>query len=193
MMASDPVENVPGTFDPKSDRHSWVSCSVEETQAIGETLGRALRAGDVLAFYGELGSGKTTMIQGLARGLGRAPETIKSPTFVLMREYPGEIPLVHLDGYRLAGAPSVAWLDVELLFAPEKITVIEWAERFEGLLPDDHLAIRLHHVSTNRRRLVWEPSGDRAHTIVEQLRQSKIQNPKSEISSVEEHDDATRD
>ena len=147
----------------------FLSASVEETQAFGESLGRALRAGDVIALYGELGSGKTTLIQGIARGLGRAPETIKSPTFVLLREYPGEVPLVHLDGYRLAGAPSVAWLDIELLFAPEKITVIEWAERCEGLLPEDRLTIRLQHVSTNRRRLAFIPSGARSEAIVKQL------------------------
>ena len=146
-----------------------VTSSVEETQSLGEALGRALRAGDVLALYGELGSGKTTLIQGIARGLERAPETIKSPTFVLMREYPGEIPLVHLDGYRLSGAPSVAWLDMELLFAPEKITVIEWAERCDGLLPEDCVTIRLQHVSANRRRLALIPSGARSEAVVKQF------------------------
>src|SRR3990167_3938844 len=80
-----------------------VSGSVEETQAVGERLGRWLRAGDVVALRGELGSGKTTLVQGIARGLEREPGSIKSPTFVLMREYPGEVPLIHVDGYRLSG------------------------------------------------------------------------------------------
>lgn len=158
---------------------SWeiITGSVEHTQQVGEALGRALRAGDVVALHGELGSGKTTLIQGVARGLGRAPETIKSPTFVLMREYSGEIPLVHIDGYRLSGAPSVAWLDVELLFAPSKITLIEWAERFEGVLPEDHLTIRLSHVSTNRRGIRLSPHGARAEQIVEAL--SRIRSPQT--------------
>ena len=148
------------------------TASVEETQALGERIGRVLRPGDVVALYGELGSGKTTLIQGLARGLGRDPETIKSPTFVLMREYAGEVPLVHIDGYRLEGAPAVAWLDIELIFSPEKITVIEWAERFEGLLPEQHLQVRLAHVSTNRRRISLVPVGARAAAIVTQLNEA---------------------
>ena len=143
-----------------------VTSSVEETQAFGERLGRVLHAGDVIALHGELGSGKTTLIQGIARGLGRDPEAIKSPTFVLMREYPGATPIVHIDGYRLEGAPSAAWLDVELMFSPQKITVIEWAERFEGLLPEVYLQVRLRHVSTNRRRIALEPHGTRAEEIV---------------------------
>lgn len=168
------------------------STSVEETQVLGERLGRILKPGDVVALYGELGSGKTTLTQGLARGLGYDPERIKSPTFVLMREYapiltaeraarPGDhaeraggaggaIPLVHIDGYRLEGAPAVAWLDVELIFAPSKVTVIEWAERFAGLLPDERLEVHLTHVSTNRRRLALTANGDRSREALEALR-----------------------
>ena len=101
--------NPVGGQNPKSEAAlEFTSGSVEETQAFGERLGRVLQPGDVVALYGELGSGKTTLIQGMARGLGRDPDSIKSPTFVLMREYPGEIPLVHVDGYRLEGPPAVA-------------------------------------------------------------------------------------
>lgn len=140
----------------------FISSSVEETQAFGEQLGRTLRAGDIVALHGELGSGKTTLIQGIARGLGRDPATIKSPTFVLMREYQGDTPLVHVDGYRLEGAPAAAALDLDLLFSPRKITLIEWAERFANLLPDDRLDIHLSHLSTNRRQLKLMPRGARA-------------------------------
>lgn len=143
-----------------------LSGSVEETQAFGERIGRLLRSGDVVALQGELGSGKTTLIQGMARGLGRDPSTVKSPTFVLVREYPGEVPIVHVDGYRLEGPPAVARLDVELIFSPQKITLIEWAERFAGLLPEHHLRVQLSHVSTNRRRLQLVPSGTRAAELV---------------------------
>ena len=130
-----------------------LSNSVEETQAVGERLGRLLRAGDVVALSGELGSGKTTLIQGIAKGLGRDPNIVKSPTFVLMRVYPGEPPLVHIDGYRLAGAPAVAWLDLDMIFSPSNITLIEWADRFLGLLPKHQVVMSLEHVSTNRRRI----------------------------------------
>ncbi len=95
-----------------------LSGSLEETQALGERLGRLLQPGDVVALHGELGSGKTTIIQGIARGLGCESDRVKSPTFVLMREYPGRTPLAHLDGYRLEGAPAAAWLDLDLIYSP---------------------------------------------------------------------------
>ena len=157
-------------YDVRSTKYETVSGSVEETQAFGEQLGRALRPGDVVALHGELGSGKTTLIQGLARGLGLNPDAVKSPTFVLMREYrSGPVPLIHIDGYRLEGAPSIAWLDLDLLFSPQKVTVIEWAERFEGLLPEDRVELLLAHVSANRRRLSANGTGARSHEVIAQL------------------------
>ena len=150
----------------------FISGSVEDTQTFGERLGRAVRPGDVVALQGELGSGKTTLIQGIARGLGRDPETIKSPTFVLMREYPGEVPLVHVDGYRLEGVLAVAALDLDFVFSEHKVTVIEWAERFAGLLPADYLQVYLSHVSANRRRLKAVGSSARGQRIISQLQLS---------------------
>ena len=154
-----------------------VSHSAEDTQAFGAQLGRWLSLGDVVALHGALGSGKTTLIQGLARGLGRSPDSVKSPTFVLMREYPGEVPLVHIDGYRLAAAPSASWLDVELIFSPHKITVIEWAERFEGLLPDDRLELHLEHLSANRRRISARATGARSQQMLTQLQRAAAAAP----------------
>jgi tRNA threonylcarbamoyladenosine biosynthesis protein TsaE len=165
--------------------HEFMSGSVGETQAFGERLGRLLGAGDVVAFHGELGSGKTTLIQGIARGLGRDPDTIKSPTFVLIREHSGEVPLVHVDGYRLEGAPAASWLDVDLILSPHKITVIEWAERFVGLLPEDHLGVRLAHVSANRRRISLSARGARGMELLAQLRQPATPNPQSTLSAGE--------
>jgi len=182
----------PRSAQQASATFEWTSGSVEETQAFGERLGRLLRAGDVVALRGELGSGKTTLIQGMARGLGRDPASVKSPTFVLMREYPGEIALVHIDGYRLAGATAAAWLDVERMFSPKKVTLLEWAERFEGLLPEDHLDVHLSHVSTNRRRFQVVPIGRRATDIVTQV-QSAFRNPQSAISASGGNDEAPRD
>jgi len=145
--------------------------SPEETQQFGERLAAQLRAGDVVALIGDLGSGKTTMIQGLARGLGLA-SSVKSPTFVLLREYPGLVPLVHIDGYRLEGESSVVWLDVEWVFSPRKITVIEWADRFEGVLPDERLELRLAHRSTNQRSIALTGHGARAQAVVRAMQQA---------------------
>lgn len=151
-----------------------LSSSVEETHAFGERLGQALQAGDIVALHGELGSGKTTLIQGIARGTGRDPDAVRSPTFVLMREYPGEIPLVHIDGYRLEGAPAVAWLDTDFIFSPGKVTLIEWAERFEGLLPEQAVSIHVSHVSVNRRRFVVASDSARAAEVISQLQDSPM-------------------
>ena len=155
---------------PATHTFEFVSASVEATQALGERLGRLLRAGDVVALRGELGSGKTTLVQGLARGAGCEPRAVKSPTFVLVREYPGPTPLTHIDAYRLTAAPQAAWLDLETLFSPEKVTLIEWADRFEGLLPEDHLELHLSHVSTNRRRITAAAAAARGAELVAALR-----------------------
>ena len=145
------------------------SGSVDETQALGERLGRLLRPGDVLALTGELGSGKTTLIQGIAPGLGVDPGMVKSPTFVLMREYLGTTPLIHVDGYRLEGN-AAGWFDVDLLFSPHKVTVVEWAERFGLLMPGDALEVRMSHVTTNRRRIALRADSPRGRAVIEALR-----------------------
>ena len=132
---------------------SWVTNTVEETQSLAEKIGKCLKPGDVLALHGDLGSGKTTFVQGLVKAAGIAPAAVKGPTFVLMREYAGATPVVHIDAYRLTGAPAAVWLDIEQFIRPEKITVIEWAERLSELLPDERMDIGFAHLSTNRRRI----------------------------------------
>jgi tRNA threonylcarbamoyladenosine biosynthesis protein TsaE len=155
---------------PAYEPFEFTSGSPEDTAAIGQGLGRLLQPGDVVALEGELGSGKTTMVQGVAEGLGRNPQQVKSPTFVLVREYPGEPPLVHIDGYRLEGAVSAAWLDLELYLGPTKITLIEWADRFPDLLPEDRVTVAFAHVSANRRRMTFRASGARSGAMVDALR-----------------------
>ena len=147
--------------------------SVEETQQLGERLGSLLRAGGVVALIGELGSGKTTCVQGIAKGLGIDPSSVKSPTFVLLRDYPGgRVGLVHVDGYRLEGEPQAIWLDLEWMFSAKKVTVIEWADRFAGCLPEARLELRLAHKTTNQRLLSAIPHGPRAMEVVAGLRSS---------------------
>jgi len=146
-----------------------VTKSVEETQQLGEQLGRLLRPGDVVGLCGELGSGKTTFIQGLAKGLGIDPGAVRSPTFILMREYPAPVPLIHLDGYRLEGAPSAVWLDVEWVFDPKKVTVIEWADRIADSLPEAYLELRFSHKTTNQRGISVIAHGSRPEQLSKEL------------------------
>ena len=149
-----------------SDSCTVTSRSVEETQRLGERLGEALQAGDVLGLIGELGSGKTTFVQGLAQGMGLNPSSVKSPTFVLMREYRGRVPLVHMDGYRLDHPDQAMWLDVDWLCFPKQVTVIEWADRVAATLPADYLELRFAHQAEPQRTIQIIAHGPRAQALL---------------------------
>jgi tRNA threonylcarbamoyladenosine biosynthesis protein TsaE len=120
----------------------WVTGSDEETRAVGEALGRRLEPGDVVCLEGPLGAGKTTLAQGLARGLGVA-DVVNSPTFTLVQEYEGRQPVFHLDVYRLSGPEEAADLAIPEMIAAGGVLMIEWPERIASLLPADRLEIRL--------------------------------------------------
>ena len=116
--------------------------SAEETEQLGERIGRALEPGTVAALMGELGAGKTTLTKGIARGLD-VPDLIHSPTFTLIHEHEGRLPVYHFDVYRLDHPESLEDLGYEEYFYGQGVTVIEWAERVEELLPPDRLEIRI--------------------------------------------------
>jgi tRNA threonylcarbamoyladenosine biosynthesis protein TsaE len=143
--------------------------SPEDTQKIGELIGKILHPGDVLALIGELGSGKTTLIQGLARGMGLDKVSVKSPTFILLREYPGKTALIHIDGYRLEGDSQAIQLDLEWVFSPKKVTVIEWADRLSGCLPEDYLEIRMAHKSSHQRSIAIVSHGNRSGELAKAI------------------------
>jgi tRNA threonylcarbamoyladenosine biosynthesis protein TsaE len=111
-----------------------VSRSPEETEGAGERLGRTLGAGDVVALTGELGTGKTCFIQGLVRGLGVTRQAT-SPTFVLVNEYRGRMPVHHVDAYRTTRLTELMDLGLPELFDEGGVTVVEWADKLGPLLP----------------------------------------------------------
>lgn len=116
--------------------------SSEETWALAAELADELGPGTVIALHGDLGAGKTCFIQGFAAALG-IDEPITSPTYTLIGEYEGRLPLHHIDLYRLSGPTEALGLGLEEYFDINGITAIEWAERAEGLLPPDMLHIRI--------------------------------------------------
>jgi tRNA threonylcarbamoyladenosine biosynthesis protein TsaE len=116
--------------------------SPEETWALAAELAEELGPGTVIALHGDLGAGKTCFIQGYAAALG-IDEPITSPTYTLIGEYEGRLPLHHIDLYRISGPEDALGLGLEEYFDINGITAIEWAERAEGLLPPDLLHIQI--------------------------------------------------
>jgi tRNA threonylcarbamoyladenosine biosynthesis protein TsaE len=138
-----------------------VSNSSERTRTLGETLGRLLAAGDVVALIGELGSGKTVLAQGLARGLGiDADEYVSSPSFALVNQYRGKIPVYHIDTYRLGDAVEMVALGYEDYFEPNGVTIIEWADKVKDLLPARCLVITIDILDRTSRELKVEFAGE---------------------------------
>lgn len=138
-----------------------LSTSPAETQALGARLGAMLGAGDVVCLEGELGAGKTCLAQGIGRGMG-VQDPIISPTFTLIREYRGaRLPLFHIDCYRLENLAEAWALGLDDYFYNDGVCVIEWAERLRGLLPEEHLWVRLEWVDDRHRRLYLTASGPR--------------------------------
>ena len=128
--------------------------SPEETQTLGEELGRTLKAGDVVALIGDLGSGKTCLTQGIARGVGIAPgEVVSSPSYILINEYDGEIPIYHIDLYRLETFAEIAELGLGEYMNSDGICIIEWAERMAEGLPDTCIKIHIAWEDENTRSI----------------------------------------
>jgi tRNA threonylcarbamoyladenosine biosynthesis protein TsaE len=115
--------------------------TAEDTRAVGEAVASLLRPGDAVALTGELGAGKTTFVQGAARALGFDGHVV-SPTFTLVREYEGRLPIFHVDVYRLERIQEVLDLGLDEM-ASVGVIFVEWGDAVGGLLPDEHLVIEL--------------------------------------------------
>jgi len=130
-----------------------ITQSAQETQRLGEKIGRDLKGGEVLALYGELGSGKTTFIQGLAKGLG-IEKRIISPTFIFVREYPfkGGI-FYHVDLYRIEKEADARSLGLEEMFDSGAIIALEWAEKIKKILPQERVDIFFEYLDDQKRKI----------------------------------------
>jgi tRNA threonylcarbamoyladenosine biosynthesis protein TsaE len=137
-----------------------VSRSPEQTQHLGMRLGELAQSGDVFLLTGNLGSGKTCLTQGIAWGLG-VKEYAFSPSFVIIREYHGRLPLYHIDFYRLDRIEEIADLGLDEYLYGKGICVVEWAEKGIAVLPDEHLLINLSYIRDTERAVSLEPKGKR--------------------------------
>lgn len=129
-----------------------VTASAEETATAGERLGRLLSPGAVVALTGELGAGKTCFIQGVVRGLD-VPVRATSPTFVLVNEYHGRLPVHHVDAYRTGSIAELADLGLDEMMSGEAVTVIEWADKLGPLLPASAIRVHIDGVGDEPRRI----------------------------------------
>ena len=147
---------------------SILVATAEVMKALGVRLGQTMRVGDVVALHGQLGSGKTTLAQGLATGLGVPPERhVASPTFALVNEHQGKITFVHADLYRIKHAAELQELGLEE--ASDRAAVaIEWADLFPQVLPQDHLVIALE-AHGEARRVSVVGTGARGRALAEAL------------------------
>lgn len=159
---------------PILDAHTleFFSRSPEQTRRVGMRLGGLLTSGDVICLQGELGSGKTTFVQGLAQGWG-SMDSVSSPTFIIVNLYRRSdgAQLFHLDGYRLNSVPEAEELDFDSMLAQGAL-LIEWPERMDGLIPDERLWIHFEYMAEEHRQMIFKAVGKHYEAIVAGIRKT---------------------
>ena len=144
--------------------------TLRDSEALGRILGRCARAGDVILLSGTLGAGKTTLTQFIAAGLEVPPECyVISPSFSLMLEYPGRIPLYHIDCYRLGGEDDVEDSGLMDYIVADGVAVVEWPERLGRLQPPEHLEITLRDAGGGARKVLVTAHGPQWLERLEEL------------------------
>ena len=163
--------NFVSEFEPlRSSDWLVVARSEQETEALGRALARVLERGTVIALVGNLGAGKTRLTQALAAELGVERENVTSPTFVLIQEYDGRLPIYHFDTYRLRDTDEFLELGADELMAGGGVCVIEWADRVADVLPRDVLRIEITILSPTDREFRFSATGTRSRRVVDRLR-----------------------
>ncbi|WP_421617191.1 tRNA (adenosine(37)-N6)-threonylcarbamoyltransferase complex ATPase subunit type 1 TsaE [Brevibacillus sp. TJ4] len=146
--------------------YEWTLRGAEQTQRFAACLARHLQPADLLALEGDLGAGKTTFTQGLARGLG-VQGVVNSPTFTIIKEYQGRLPLYHMDVYRVGD--DVDSLGLDDYFFGDGVCVVEWASLIEDVLPADLLTIVLRYIGEEQRQIELLPQGQRYLNLCEEF------------------------
>ena len=150
----------------------FVADSLEKTNFLGRELAFLVLPGDLIALSGELGAGKTTFVKALAASLGIAEDDVSSPSYTLLNEYAGQIPMYHFDLYRLEGADDVDDLGFDEYMEGDGLAVVEWADVAPQILPSEYLEIKIMISGEESRDLELKGIGERYVKIVERLRGS---------------------
>jgi tRNA threonylcarbamoyladenosine biosynthesis protein TsaE len=156
---------------------SWRVCSrsLGQTMSWGRRLGRLLQGGEIIGLVGELGAGKTGFVKGLAAGLEVAPEAwIRSPTFTLINEYHGRLPIYHIDLYRIGNRPELEGLGLRDYLYSDGVSVIEWFDHLPLDEVNEYLELRIVYVQGSNRELTFAPHGERYEKIIEVLRRRDL-------------------
>ena len=144
-----------------------------ETAAFGRGLGALLEKGMVVALNGELGAGKTTLVKAVATGLGILEEDVCSPSYTLINEYEGRLPVYHFDLYRLTDSSELYELGYDDYLEGEGISIVEWADAVPDALPGEYLSIKIDIVSDDERCFIVTAAGKRYETLVAELKTFK--------------------
>jgi len=146
--------------------YTLITHSAAETQAVAEKLATLVTAGTVITLNGDLGAGKTTFTQGFGKGLG-VKRNVNSPTFTIMKQYQGRLPLYHMDVYRLEDTGDD--IGLEEYINGDGVAIVEWSNLIESSLPAERLAITIERVGDEERRLTFEPVGQKYETIIKEV------------------------
>jgi len=143
-----------------------VSTSHQHTTRLGQAIGHVLRGGETIALYGPLGAGKTALIRGIAVGLNASPTAVTSPTFVVIHEYGGRLPLAHVDLYRIRSPRELESTGLIEYFSGQTVTAIEWADKGLIALPQDRIEIALNHRAARSRTIQLNVTGPKSHKVL---------------------------
>ncbi|MBQ4270952.1 MAG: tRNA (adenosine(37)-N6)-threonylcarbamoyltransferase complex ATPase subunit type 1 TsaE [Clostridiales bacterium] len=135
-------------------RKEFETTSPEQTEELGREIGRRLKPGDILSLDGDLGAGKTVITRGICAGMGLDPSDVQSPTFTIVNEYEGEVPLFHFDTYRLSGEDDFLASGLDEYFYRDGVCVIEWGSVIDGLLPEDAIRIGIFGSGSERKIVI---------------------------------------
>lgn len=145
---------------------------IEDTIKLGNIIGTILKAGDVVALIGQLGSGKTHMVKGIAEGQGiEGRKVVTSPSYVLVKQYEGRVPIYHFDAYRLESSEEMFDIDCIDYFWGNGISIVEWADKVIDCLPDEHIKITLKSISQTSRDINVSCKGERYKDFMEEFKE----------------------
>ncbi|MCA9076168.1 MAG: tRNA (adenosine(37)-N6)-threonylcarbamoyltransferase complex ATPase subunit type 1 TsaE [Planctomycetaceae bacterium] len=147
----------------------FIAHSEDETDRLGQALAVCLRPGDVVTLNGDLGAGKTRLVRSIVNALADEEQPVNSPTFVLIQQYDANVPIYHMDAYRLANEDEFLAMGADEILEGDGICLIEWADRIADALPSDHLRIDIEAGGPTMRRFAIAATGERSTAITQSL------------------------